>query len=184
MQIGCLPPSPPPPSLLLSLPQENSRLGSQVAAQESLLEGLRGERQLWSRELAQQGAELAQDRGRMEAQIEALSLETASLREELQVHTCMCTADFSTLQLCAPLSLPPSPPPSPLQRARDSVRIKEKIVADQQASISQLREALAAREREGQEARLDWEQEQQSLQLQLEQETEASAHLQVRLLFL
>ena len=104
---------PPPPSLLLSLPQENSRLGSQVAAQESLLEGLRGERQLWSRELAQQGAELAQDRGRMEAQIEALSLETASLREELQVHTCMCTADFSTLQLCAPLSLSPPPPPPP-----------------------------------------------------------------------
>ena len=49
------------------------------------MDGLRGERELWSRELAQQGAELAQDRGRMEAQIEALASETASLREELQV---------------------------------------------------------------------------------------------------
>ena len=49
-----------------------------------MLEGLRGERQLWGRELAQQGAELAQDRGRMEAQIEALSSETASLQEDLQ----------------------------------------------------------------------------------------------------
>lgn len=49
------------------------------------MEGLRGERQLWGRELAQQGAELAQDRGRMETQIESLTSETASLREELQV---------------------------------------------------------------------------------------------------
>lgn len=52
-----------------------------------MLEGLRGERQLWGKELAQQGAELAQDRGRLEAQIEALSYETTSLREELQVNT-------------------------------------------------------------------------------------------------
>ena len=49
------------------------------------MEGLRGERQLWGRELAQQGAELAQDRGRMEAQIESLTSDTASLREQLQV---------------------------------------------------------------------------------------------------
>ena len=80
------------------------------------------------------------------------------------------------------LSLSPSlspPPPPPTQHARDSVRVKEKVVADQQASISQLREALAAREREGEEVRQDWEREQQSLQLQLEQETETSSHLQV-----
>ena len=50
-----------------------------------MVDGLRGERQLWGRELAQQGAELAQDRGRMEAQIEALSNETTSLRDDLQV---------------------------------------------------------------------------------------------------
>ena len=49
------------------------------------MEGLRGERQLWGRELAQQGAELAQDRGRMEAQIEALSSENASLCDKLEV---------------------------------------------------------------------------------------------------
>ena len=52
-----------------------------------MAEGLREERQLWGQELAQQGAELAQDRGRMEAQIESLTSETASLREDLQVHT-------------------------------------------------------------------------------------------------
>ena len=66
-----------------------------------------------------------------------------------------------------------------VQHARDAVRVKEKVVADQQSSISQLRVALADREREGEEARQDWEQEQQSLQLQLEQEQESSAHLQV-----
>ena len=66
-----------------------------------------------------------------------------------------------------------------VQHARDAVRVKEKVVADQQSSISQLREALADREREGEEARQDWEHEQQSLQLQLEQEQESSAHLQV-----
>ena len=65
--------------------QENSTLSSQLAAQQSVAEGLREERQLWGQELAQQGAELAQDRGRMEAQIESLTSETASLREELQV---------------------------------------------------------------------------------------------------
>ena len=65
--------------------QENSSLRSQLTAQQSVLEGLRGERQLWSQELAQQGAELAQDRGRMEAQIEALSTEALSLKEDLEV---------------------------------------------------------------------------------------------------
>ena len=48
------------------------------------MEGLREERKLWGRELAQQGASLAQDRGRMEAQLDALSKETSSLRAELQ----------------------------------------------------------------------------------------------------
>ena len=69
------------------------------------------------------------------------------------------------------------------QHAQDAVKVKEKIVTDQQDSISQLRESLVGREREGEEARLDWEQEQQSLHLQLEQETENSAHLQVHVTF-
>ena len=59
------------------------------------------------------------------------------------------------------------------------MRVKDKVVADQQGTILKLREALAAREREGEEARQDWEQEQQSLQMQLEQEMESSTHLQV-----
>ncbi len=55
-----------------------------MAAQISVIDGLREERQLWGKELAHQGASLAQERGRMEAQIESLSEETKSLRQELQ----------------------------------------------------------------------------------------------------
>ena len=65
-------------------PQENCRLLSKVQAQESVIEGLREERQLWGRELAHQGATLAQDRGRLEAQVDALSEEVKSTREQLQ----------------------------------------------------------------------------------------------------
>ena len=73
-----------------------------------MLEGLREERQLWGRELAQQGAELAQDRGRMEAQIEALSNETTTLRSELQVelyqdHRTPLTFNFTTEDTSGPM---------------------------------------------------------------------------------
>ena len=64
------------------------------------------------------------------------------------------------------------------------MRIKEKVISDQQATISQLRETLAVREREMEEMRLDWEQEQQSLQLQIEQERESSTHMQVHTLYI
>ncbi len=64
--------------------QETGRLLAKVQAQESVIEGLREERQLWGRELAHQGATLAQDRGRMEAQLEGLSLEVKTTREQLQ----------------------------------------------------------------------------------------------------
>ncbi|XP_036453284.1 leucine-rich repeat and coiled-coil domain-containing protein 1 isoform X2 [Colossoma macropomum] len=57
------------------LKKEKTRLISQLAAQESVIEGLRAERRLWGQELAQQGASLAQDRGRLEAKIEVLTTE-------------------------------------------------------------------------------------------------------------
>ncbi len=50
----------------------------------SVIDGLRAERKLWGQELAHQGASLAQERGRMEAQLESLTKEASSLREELQ----------------------------------------------------------------------------------------------------
>ena len=70
--------------IIFFIVQENSRLLAQVTAQESVIDGLREERKLWGKELAHQGATLAQDRGRMEAQVDALSQEVKSLQEHLQ----------------------------------------------------------------------------------------------------
>ena len=44
--------------------------------------GLRDERKAWSDELAQQGASLAQDRGRLESRVEALQAELAEARKK------------------------------------------------------------------------------------------------------
>uniref|UniRef100_A0A673AFW3 Leucine-rich repeat and coiled-coil domain-containing protein 1 n=1 Tax=Sphaeramia orbicularis TaxID=375764 RepID=A0A673AFW3_9TELE len=54
------------------LKKDKARLLSQLTAQESVIDGLRAERRIWGQELAQQGASLAQDRGRLEARIEVL----------------------------------------------------------------------------------------------------------------
>ncbi|XP_023351719.2 leucine-rich repeat and coiled-coil domain-containing protein 1 isoform X1 [Sarcophilus harrisii] len=63
------------------LKQEKSQLTSQLTAQESILDGLRAERKLWGQELAQQGASLAQNCGKLEAKIEVLTTENESLRK-------------------------------------------------------------------------------------------------------
>jgi leucine-rich repeat/coiled-coil domain-containing protein 1 len=63
--------------------QDRGKLESQVTAQQSVIEGLREERQLWGKELAHQGASLAQDRGRMEAELGFLTKEVGVLREQL-----------------------------------------------------------------------------------------------------
>jgi len=61
--------------------QERDKLLAQSKAQESVLEGLRKERKLWGEELAKQGASLAQDRGRLEAQIDSLTNEVKNLKQ-------------------------------------------------------------------------------------------------------
>ncbi|XP_048866607.1 leucine-rich repeat and coiled-coil domain-containing protein 1 [Brienomyrus brachyistius] len=76
------------------LKQEKSKLLSQLAAQESVIEGLRAERKLWGQELAQQGASLAQDRGRLEARIEVLNAELQSLKKQSE-------SDCSSLRIKA-----------------------------------------------------------------------------------
>ena len=53
---------------------------AQVTAHESVIDGLREERKLWGKELAHQGAALAQDRGRMVAQIDTLTKESKALK--------------------------------------------------------------------------------------------------------
>ncbi|XP_063155511.1 leucine-rich repeat and coiled-coil domain-containing protein 1 [Candoia aspera] len=64
------------------LKQEKSKLISQVTAQESVIDGLKAERKIWGQELAQQGASLAQDRGKLEAKIEVLTSETEALKKQ------------------------------------------------------------------------------------------------------
>ncbi|KAM5281792.1 leucine-rich repeat and coiled-coil domain-containing protein 1 isoform 2-T2 [Ctenodactylus gundi] len=63
------------------LKHEKVQLISELAAKESLIYGLRTERKVWGHELAQQGSCLAQNRGKLEAQIESLSRENECLRK-------------------------------------------------------------------------------------------------------
>nr|XP_020851401.1 leucine-rich repeat and coiled-coil domain-containing protein 1 isoform X1 [Phascolarctos cinereus] len=63
------------------LKKEKSQLSSQLTAQESIIDGLRAERKIWGQELAQRGASLAQDYGKLEAKIEVLTTENESLRK-------------------------------------------------------------------------------------------------------
>uniref|UniRef100_A0A4X2LF73 Leucine-rich repeat and coiled-coil domain-containing protein 1 n=1 Tax=Vombatus ursinus TaxID=29139 RepID=A0A4X2LF73_VOMUR len=63
------------------LKKEKSQLISQLTAQESMIDGLRAERKIWGQELAQKGASLAQDYGKLEAKIEVLTTENESLRK-------------------------------------------------------------------------------------------------------
>ncbi|KAL0966614.1 hypothetical protein UPYG_G00297450 [Umbra pygmaea] len=62
--------------------KDKARLLSQLTAQESVIDGLRAERRIWGQELAQQGASLSQDRGRLEARIEVLASELESQKKQ------------------------------------------------------------------------------------------------------
>ncbi|KAG8520398.1 Leucine-rich repeat and coiled-coil domain-containing protein 1, partial [Galemys pyrenaicus] len=63
------------------LKHEKVQLISELAAKESLIYGLRTERKVWGQELALQGSSLAQNRGKLEAEIESLCKENDSLRK-------------------------------------------------------------------------------------------------------
>jgi len=64
-----------------TLKQEKSQLSSKVSALQSVVDGLKEERRLWSQELAEQGSALSKDRGRLEMKIESLKAEVSSLRK-------------------------------------------------------------------------------------------------------
>uniref|UniRef100_A0A672TZ50 Leucine-rich repeat and coiled-coil domain-containing protein 1 n=1 Tax=Strigops habroptila TaxID=2489341 RepID=A0A672TZ50_STRHB len=64
------------------LKKQNGKLISQLTAQESVIDGLKMERKIWGQELAQQGAHLAQDRGKLEAKIEVLTNEIEILKKQ------------------------------------------------------------------------------------------------------
>ncbi|KFQ12304.1 Leucine-rich repeat and coiled-coil domain-containing protein 1, partial [Leptosomus discolor] len=69
------------------LKKENGKLISQLTAQESVIDGLKMERKIWGQELAQQGAHLAQDRGKLEAKIEVLMNEIEMLKKQKEQDT-------------------------------------------------------------------------------------------------
>ncbi|NXV82379.1 LRCC1 protein, partial [Atlantisia rogersi] len=64
------------------LKKENAKLISQLTAQESVIDGLKMERKIWGQELAEQGAHLAQDRGKLEAKIDVLINEIEILKKQ------------------------------------------------------------------------------------------------------
>ncbi|NWT50121.1 LRCC1 protein, partial [Erythrocercus mccallii] len=64
------------------LKKENGKLISQLTAQESVIDGLKMERKIWGQELAEQGAHLAHDRGKLEAKIEVLTNEIDMLKKQ------------------------------------------------------------------------------------------------------
>lgn len=66
------------------LQEDYTKVQSQLTAHVAMLNGLREEKRLWEQELAQQGASLAQDRGRMEAKLEAVEQEISQLNVKNQ----------------------------------------------------------------------------------------------------
>ena len=95
------------------LSADQVQLLSQLTAERAIADGLRQERELWSQELAKQGAALARDQGRLEAQVECQRSELTQLARLLN-------------------------------EERDNLKIKSKIVDDQNETISDLRGAVKA----------------------------------------
>ncbi|KAI6652541.1 Leucine-rich repeat and coiled-coil domain-containing protein 1 [Oopsacas minuta] len=92
---------------------EHEHLTGQLTAERSVASGLRQERELWSQELAKQGAALAHDQGRLEAQIESQRSEMTQLAKLLS-------------------------------EERDNLKIKVKIINDQNDSITELKSSIRA----------------------------------------
>lgn len=66
-----------------NLQQDKERMTAHICAQESVIQGLRSERKLWGQELAEQGASLSQERGRLDARLEAQQKEIIFLQKQL-----------------------------------------------------------------------------------------------------
>ncbi|XP_034039212.1 leucine-rich repeat and coiled-coil domain-containing protein 1 [Thalassophryne amazonica] len=123
------------------LKKDNARLLSQLTAQESLIDGLKAERKIWSQELAQQGVSLAQDRGRLEARIEVLGTELETQKKQIE-------RDSDTLKIKVKIIEDQTETIRKLKEAlqeRDSHtrRLREKAVQAQKGFEKQLEEATA-----------------------------------------
>ncbi|KAL9975413.1 hypothetical protein ACROYT_G012573 [Oculina patagonica] len=112
------------------LEQDKAKLTAQIQAQGSVIEGLRTERKLWSEELAQQGSSLAQDRGRMEARIEALTAEVSELKKE-------CQSANETIAIKSKV----------IEDQTDSIRKLKQKLADRESNMRQKKEDSKTREK-------------------------------------
>jgi len=117
-------------SRLEALEQDKAKLTAQIRAQVSVIEGLRSERKLWSEELAQQGASLAQDRGRLESRVEALTAEVSQLQKE-------CQNANETASIKSKI----------IEDQTDSIKKLRQKLADQDSNLVQCKEESTARER-------------------------------------
>ncbi|XP_031149817.1 leucine-rich repeat and coiled-coil domain-containing protein 1 [Sander lucioperca] len=123
------------------LKKDKARMLSQLTAQESVIDGLRAERRIWGQELAQQGASLAQDRGRLEARIEVLGdeLETQKKQNDrdndsLKIKTKIIDDQTETIRKLK----------EALQERDDQIRrLREEAVQAQKRFQQQLEEATA-----------------------------------------
>uniref|UniRef100_A0AAQ5YRP5 Leucine-rich repeat and coiled-coil domain-containing protein 1 n=1 Tax=Amphiprion ocellaris TaxID=80972 RepID=A0AAQ5YRP5_AMPOC len=125
------------------LKKDKARLLSQLTAQESVIDGLRAERRIWGQELAQQGASLAQDRGRLEARIEVLSNELENQKKQnerdndaLKIKTKIMDDQTETIRRLK----------ESLQERDDQTRkLREEVVQTQKRFQQQLEEEMGQR---------------------------------------
>ncbi|TRY97668.1 hypothetical protein DNTS_035479 [Danionella cerebrum] len=111
------------------LKKDKSKLISQLTAQESVIDGLRAERKIWGQELAQQGASLAQDRGRLEARIEVLVTELESQKKQND-------RDSDALRIKAKIAL--------LERDEQIRKVRDESVQEHRKLKQQLEEEMTS----------------------------------------
>ncbi|EDQ92008.1 uncharacterized protein MONBRDRAFT_22748 [Monosiga brevicollis MX1] len=87
------------------LARQARQLQTKLTAQESIIHGLREERNLWSKELAEQGASLSANRGKLESQLqaaldaaEAIKAERGRLDEALRIKTKVAEDQSETIK--------------------------------------------------------------------------------------
>ncbi|KAI3374789.1 hypothetical protein L3Q82_021344 [Scortum barcoo] len=120
------------------LKKDKARLLSQLTAQESVIDGLRAERRIWGQELAQQGASLAQDRGRLEARIEVLSTELETQRKQNE-------RDSDALKIKAKI----------IDDQTETIRKLKEVLQERDDQVRRLREEVAQAQRRLQQQQED-----------------------------
>eukprot|EP01135_Chromosphaera_perkinsii_P006241 Nk52_evm2s470 gene=Nk52_evmTU2s470 len=111
-----------------------------ITAQESVIVGLREERTLWSRELAEQGAALSHEKGMLEARMESTARDCEGLRAKIQ-------------------------------EQQEVINIKNKMLEDQNLTISQFKSDITSKELEFQHLEDQFHDIERDLKQNLEEQT-------------